>query len=136
MRAGGWGKPRAWRTWAGDRREQKEDIPVERPRRVVLYASVSTDEPDFHLQVETRFMILREHARVHAARVHREHADTGPADTDSPRPQEMMGEATGPDRPFDTVLVFDESRLYRSTEEYRDIADRLNRNSVEVVTVM
>ena len=48
----------------------------------------------------------------------------------------MMTEATGPDRPFDAVLVFDQSRLSRSPEEYRDLAGRLNRNSVEVVTVM
>ena len=66
---------------------------------MALYARVSPDDPDFHLQVETRFIILREHARVIEAEVHREYADTGPVDTDLPRPK----------------------------EEHRDIADHLNR---------
>ena len=114
----------------------KEDIPMGRPGRVALYARVSTGDPDFHLQVETQFIILREHARILGADVHREYADVGPGDVELPQLQDMMTEATRPDRPFDAVLVFDKSRLSRSPEEYRDLADRLNRNSVEVVTAM
>ena len=109
---------------------------MDRPRRVARYARVSTGDPDFHLQVETQFIILREHARAIGAEVRRESADIGPGDVDLPQLQEMMTEATGPDRPFDAVLVFDQFRLSRPPEEYRDLAGRLNRKSVEVVTVI
>ena len=114
----------------------KEDIPMDRPGRVALYTRVSTGDPDFHLSLETQFIILREHAKARGADVHREYADVGPGDVDLPQLQDMMTEATRPDRPFDAVLVFDKSRLSRSPEEYRDLAGRLNRNSVEVVTTM
>ena len=114
----------------------KEDIPMDRPGRVALYARVSTGGPDFHLQVETLFIILREHARAIGAEVRRESADIGLGDVNLPQIQEMMTEATAPDRPFDAVLVFDRSPLSLSPPEYRNLAGSLNRKSVEVVTVI
>ena len=60
------------------------------PRRVALYARASTDDQDYHLSVETQFIILREHAMTLGADVHdvhdvhEEYADTGPASGDRP----------------------------------------------------
>jgi DNA invertase Pin-like site-specific DNA recombinase len=109
---------------------------VDLPRRVALYARASTDDQDYHLSVETQFIILREHAMTLGADVHEEYADTGPASGDRPRRQTMLRDAAGPEHPFEAVLACDDARLSRTAEEWREPAGRLSLASVEVVTVM
>ena len=58
---------------------------MDRPVRVALYARVSTGGPDFHLQVETQFIILREHARAIGAEVHRDTPTSNRAPRTFPR---------------------------------------------------
>ena len=109
---------------------------MDRPRRAALYARVPTDDPDNRLQVETQFIILREHPSDLRADVHKEYADTGPSAGDRPQLQEMLRDAAGPDRPFDAVLACDDAPFSRTAEEYPELASRLSLASVEVVTVM
>ena len=111
---------------------------MDRPGRVALYAKVPTDDPDDRLQVETQFIILREHASDLGVDVQKDYADTGSITWDRPQLQEMMREAASPDRPFDSVLVFmvfNESLISRSMREYRELAGPPCRNSVKTAVL-
>ena len=111
---------------------------MDRPRRAALYARASLDDPEAGKTVELQLVRLRRHAAVLGLDVHAEYAeyaDIGPRPAERPRFREMVGEGTGPGRPFDVVLALRYSRDPGSAGEFREYTDRLRMDLVEIWTV-
>ena len=58
-----------------------------------------------------------------------------PPTGERPRFQEMLREGTDPGRPFDIVLVLDDTRLPRLGDDFDRYGDQLRLNLVEIFTV-
>ena len=80
---------------------------MERPRRAALYARAWLDDPEAGQMVELQLGRLRE----------------------------MVIEGTGPGQPFDVVLVLRNTRDSGSAGEFREYADTLRLDLVEIRTV-
>ena len=67
--------------------------------------------------------------------VHAEYVDIGPTMSERPRLREMMREGAGPSRPFEVVMILEDSRFSGSADGFREIAGSLRRNPVELSTI-
>ena len=108
---------------------------MDRPKRAALYARAPLDDPEAGRTVELQLGRLRRHAAVLGVEVQAEYADIGPRAAERPRFEEMVREGTGPGRPFDVVLLLRNSRGPGSAGEFREYANRLRLNLVEIWTV-
>ena len=63
------------------------------------------------------------------------YVDIGPPTGERPRFQEMLREGTDPGRPFDIVLVLDDTRLPRLGDDFDRYGDQFRLNLVETWTV-
>ena len=63
------------------------------------------------------------------------HTPVSPPTGERPRFQEMLREGMGPGRPFDIVLVLDDTRLPRLGDDYHRYGDQLRLDPVETWTV-
>ena len=63
------------------------------------------------------------------------HTPVRPPTGERPRFQEMLREGMGPERPFDIVLVLDDTRLSRLGDDFDRCGDQLRLDPVETWTV-
>ena len=110
---------------------------MDRPRRAALYARALTDDPEDGLSWDNQLSRLREYAEILGVEVYAESMWTSapPPTGERPRFQEMLREGTDPGRPFDIVLVLDDTQLPRLGDDFDRYGDQLRLNLVEIWTV-
>ena len=86
------------------------------PIPVAIYARVSSDRQDIHNSIEAQIEECTRYANAHNMVVVEIYRDEAASGTISARPgfQELMGDATGKDAKFSTILVWKLSRFSRN----------------------
>ena len=108
------------------------------PRRVAVYARVSTGkQAEQDLSIPDQLAQAEAWAGQNAAEIVARFVEPGASATDDRRPefQKMIDAATGPDRPFDTVLVHSMSRFFRDQYLCEMYLRKLARAGVAVASI-
>ncbi len=111
---------------------------IDGPGRVAIYARVSTGkQAEQDLSIPDQIAQAESWAAQKGAGVIARFIEPGASATDDRRPefQRMIDAATGPDRPFDTVLVHSMSRFFRDQYLCEMYLRKLARAGVAVVSI-
>ena len=102
--------PRSTRPMRDSMRKDGDPIPV------AIYARVSSDRQDIHNSIEAQIEECKRYANAHNMVVVEIYRDEAASGTISARPgfQGLMGDATGKDARFSTILVWKLSRFSRN----------------------
>ncbi len=111
--------------------ERQDPIPA------ALYARVSSDRQDVDLSVAAQLRALRDHADKNGYVVAREYVDEAESGRVADRPQfrRMIDEASGPESPFNVILVWKFSRFTRKREHAVAFKSMLRRRGIRVVSI-
>ena len=98
------------------------------------YARVSTNDQG---SIANQLEAIRRSTEEHGETLAREYEDAGyGGDTDQrPQFQQMIADATSPDRPFTTIIVYDLSRFSRSNADLAKYRQQLSAAGVELRSV-
>ena len=111
---------------------------IDGPGRVAIYARVSTGkQAEQDLSIPDQLAQAEAWAGQNAAEIVARFVEPGASATDDRRPefQKMIDAATGPDRPFDTVLVHSMSRFFRDQYLCEMYLRKLARAGVAVASI-
>ncbi|MDE2893778.1 MAG: recombinase family protein, partial [Chloroflexota bacterium] len=102
-----------------------------------LYARVSSDRQDVDLSVAAQLRALRDFAERNGFVVAREYIDEAESGRVADRPQfrKMLDEASGPDAPFQEILVWKFSRFTRKREHAVAFKSMLRRRGIRVTSI-
>ncbi|MXZ01258.1 recombinase family protein, partial [Candidatus Poribacteria bacterium] len=101
-----------------------------------LYARVSSDRQDVDLSVAAQLRALRDFAQRNGYAVSREYVDEAESGRVADRPQfrKMLDEASGPNAPFQEILVWKFSRFTRKREHAVAFKSMLRRRGIRVTS--
>ena len=107
------------------------------PMPVALYARVSSDRQDIDLSVSAQLRALRDYAEKNNCLVAREYVDEAESGRVANRPQfrKMLDAASGPEAPFQEILVWKFSRFTRKREHAVAFKSMLRRRGVRVISI-
>ena len=107
------------------------------PTPVALCARVSSERHDVDLSVSAQLRALRDYAAKNGHLIAREYVDEAESGRVADRPQfrRMLDEATGPNAPFEEILVWKFSRFTRKREHAVAFESMLRRRGVRVVSI-
>ncbi len=111
---------------------------VEAPKRVAIYARVSTTrQAEQDLSLPDQMSQSERFAEAHGWDVAARFVEPGASATDDRRPefQKMIDAAVSGDRPFTTILVHSMSRFFRDQFQQEFYIRKLRRAGVEVVSI-
>ena len=110
---------------------------VQDPIPAALYARVSSDRQDVDLSVSAQLRALRDYAKSNGFYVAREYIDEAESGRVADRPQfrRMIDEASGPEAPFNVILVWKFSRFTRKREHAVAFKSMLRRKGIRVVSI-
>ena len=102
-----------------------------------LYARVSSDRQDVDLSVAAQLRALRDYAERNGYVVAREYIDEAESGRVADRPQftKMLDEASGPNAPFQEILVWKFSRFTRKREHAVAFKSMLRRRGIRVTSI-
>ena len=102
-----------------------------------LYARVSSDRQDVDLSVSAQLRALRDYADKNGYIVAREYVDEAESGQIADRPEfrKMIDAASGPNAPFQQILVWKFSRFTRRREHAVAFKSMLRRKGVRVVSI-
>ena len=102
-----------------------------------LYARVSSDRQDVDLSVSAQLRALRDYADKNGYIVAREYVDEAESGQIADRPEfrKMIDAASGPNPPFQQILVWKFSRFTRRREHAVAFKSMLRRKGVRVVSI-
>ena len=102
-----------------------------------LYARVSSDRQDVDLSVSAQLRALRDYADKNGYIVAREYVDEAESGQIADRPEfrKMIDAASGPNAPFQQILVWKFSRFTRKREHAVAFKSMLRRKGVRVVSI-
>ena len=98
------------------------------------YARAATDAP---ASIANQMEAIRRSTEEHGETLAREYEDAGYGGETDQRPQfqQMIADATSPDRPFTTIIVYDLSRFIRSNADLAEYRQQLSDAGVELRSV-
>ena len=98
------------------------------------YARVSTNDQG---SIANQLEAIRRSTEEHGETLSREYEDAGySGDTDQrPQFQQMIADATSPDRPFTTIIVYDLTRFSQSNADLAKYRQQLSAAGVELRSV-
>ena len=101
-------------------------------------ASYSRVSPEGQQSVLAQLEMIRRVADEHGLRVAREYEDEGDGGVTDDRPgfQRMIADALSPERPFDTIIVYDLSRFPRSPSDLTRYRNQLEGAGVRLLSAM
>jgi DNA invertase Pin-like site-specific DNA recombinase len=105
---------------------------------IALYARVSTvKQAEKDLSIPDQLRQLREWCERQGHGVAAEYVEPGASATNDRRPvfQQMMAEAGAKPRPFEAILVYSQSRLFRNALKFAIYEDRLQRAGVKLLSL-
>jgi site-specific DNA recombinase len=105
--------------------------------QVALYIRVSTTRQAEHdLSIPDQVNHLTEHCQRKGMEVARVYVEPGASGRDEDRPifQEMICDATGPDHPYDTIMVHSFSRFSRDGMHFEFYVRKLRKAGVSVIS--
>ena len=120
-----------------------EGVPPESMRRdgdpiqVAIYARVSSDRQDIHNSIEAQIDECIRYARDHNMVVVETYTDEAASGTISARPgfQDMIGDGTGKDAKFSTILVWKLSRFSRNLFDSITYQTILEQRGIELISI-
>ena len=107
------------------------------PLPAAIYARVSSDSQDVNNSIEAQLSECRQYAKQHNLAVVRVYTDEAESGTKSNRPefQRMVSDATGPDSPFQVILVWKLSRFSRDRFDNAVYKHRIKKRGLRIVSV-
>ena len=104
---------------------------------VAIYVRVSSDRQDIHNSIEAQIDECTRYASAHNMIVVKIYKDEAASGRISSRPgfQEMIGDATGPDAEFHTILVWKLSRFSRNVYDSVTYQAILEQRGVELISI-
>jgi site-specific DNA recombinase len=107
------------------------------PKRVVIYARVSSDRQDVDLSITAQLKALREYASKHGYTIIKEFVDEAESGRSTARPafREMIGLARMKHPPFEMILVWKLSRFARNREDSIVYKSLLRKQGIQVVSI-
>ena len=104
---------------------------------VAIYVRVSSDRQDIHNSIEAQIDECMRYASAHNMIVVKIYKDEAASGRISSRPgfQEMIGDATGPDAEFHTILVWKLSRFSRNVYDSVTYQAILEQRGVELISI-
>ena len=107
------------------------------PKKVVIYARVSSDRQDVDLSISAQLRALREYANRNNLTIVREFVDEAESGRTSARPafREMISLAKLKHKPFEVILVWKLNRFARNREDSIIFKSLLRRQGIQVISI-
>ena len=107
------------------------------PKKVAIYARVSSDRQDVDLSISAQLRALREYAARNNMTIVREFVDEAESGRTSARPafREMISLARLKQKPFEVILVWKLNRFARNREDSIIYKSLLRRQGIQVISI-
>jgi len=107
------------------------------PKKVVIYARVSSDRQDVDLSISAQLRSLREYAARNNLMIVREFVDEAESGRTSARPafRDMISLAKLKQKPFEVILVWKLNRFARNREDSIIYKSLLRRQGIQVISI-